>query len=200
MNPELIIASGGQRYAGKDETALCIQRVLKRMGVEAHIIPLSLPLKVEFAEERNLDADRLVNDRPYKEVYREELIKYARNRRAVEPHCFVDGALRLCKTKVLIVPDIRDMEEEKRMFELNAIRILVDASDETRARRGWIYNPVVDEDPTETTVKKIKRWDVVIDNNYASVKELENHCENVVNQCILPRLLEQGLGRNHQCA
>lgn len=164
MPPTFILVSGG-RYAGKDTVAA---ELAQRTGW-THT-SFAYAVKAECAVLRALDFSRLLNDAPYKEAHRMELIRHGTERRAEDPtywarrvyesHCVPDA--------VCIVSDHRFRNEGAFLRQQGArvITVRVCASDDVRTQRGWRYNAAVDNDPSERDLDA-ERADFTLDNNAA---------------------------------
>lgn len=172
MQRTLVILISGKRYAGKDETAKIIGEIYKNLC--PLIRPLAYYPKKKFAKMNDLDLDRLLNDREYKELHRPGIIDLAMKNREYDPLVWAKNLYHDCLTpdkenKCVVIPDYRfknEYEYLNRFKHLNVKRIRVIADENTLIDRGWSYNPRIDESPSEMelTDKNVK-WDYVVSNN-----------------------------------
>ena len=164
MPPTFILVSGG-RYAGKDTVAA---EIAGRTGW-THT-SFAYAVKAECAVLYALSFDRLLTDTPYKETHRMQLIKHGTERRAENPSYWVQRVYEshCAANSVCIVSDHRFRNEGAALRALGArvITVRVQASDETRAARGWRYNAAVDTDPSERDLDA-EAADFTLDNNAA---------------------------------
>ena len=69
-----VILLSGKRKSGKDFVA---ERLLPAMGSDAVILRLSGPLKKCYAEQHDLDYEKLMSSDGYKEKYRRDMIRWS---------------------------------------------------------------------------------------------------------------------------
>lgn len=74
------------------------------------------------------------------------------------------------KHAVWILPDARRPTDLKfftspRFSNSKIVRVRIHASNETRAERGWVFTPGIDDKTTECGLDDHKDWEYVIDNN-----------------------------------
>lgn len=94
------------------------------------------------------------------------------------------------KSPILIVSDARrptDLTFFKSRVE-NVVTVRVVASDETRARRGWIFTRGVDDGPSECGLDAYNSWDLVIHNEPDLVAETESSLRELATDAL--RLLD----------
>ena len=77
MGPNLILIISGKRKSGKDYTSTKLRELLEKnfKHVVVDFITLAAILKEMFAQENNLDYEKLLDSSDYKEKYRKDLIK-----------------------------------------------------------------------------------------------------------------------------
>eukprot|EP00465_Bigelowiella_longifila_P015220 CAMPEP_0185274090 /NCGR_PEP_ID=MMETSP1359-20130426/51039_1 /TAXON_ID=552665 /ORGANISM="Bigelowiella longifila, Strain CCMP242" /LENGTH=174 /DNA_ID=CAMNT_0027866941 /DNA_START=177 /DNA_END=698 /DNA_ORIENTATION=+ len=147
----VVVIFSGKRKSGKD---YCTERLKSMLGPEtAEIGRLSAPLKLAYAKEHNLDYKQLLSDGPYKEKYRKDMIRWGEERRNKDPGFFAKLVVASCARPVLIISDARrvtDIEffkEPARGFY--PITVRVEATEETRKTRGWVFTDGVDNVESE---------------------------------------------------
>ena len=77
--PNLILIFTGKRKSGKDFSVLKLIEKLKKISLSEPIIEtitLSAPLKLLYAQEKNLNYEKLLDSSEYKEKYREDMIRF----------------------------------------------------------------------------------------------------------------------------
>ncbi len=148
-----IIIFSGKQYAGKDTAAKILLDKLKdfRRCAMGDII------KLTYGKEKNLTYDEIEKN---KAQYRADLIKLGNWGRAQDPDYWIKKIIE--QEGNIIVTDVRVPHEYEVFKNAGAITIRVEASRETRAKRGEL---VGENDITETGLDNIKDWDFVIDNN-----------------------------------
>ena len=76
--PACVIVISGKRKSGKDYVAARLVEALRNsVNPPGHVqlITLSAKLKQQYAEENNLDYERLLDSSSYKEIYRADMIR-----------------------------------------------------------------------------------------------------------------------------
>lgn len=148
-----IIIFSGKQYAGKDTAAKILLDKLKdfRRCAMGDII------KLTYGKEKNLTYDEIEKN---KAQYRADLIKLGNWGRAQDPDYWIKKIIE--QEGNIIVTDVRVPHEYEVFKNAGAITIRVEASRETRAKRGEL---VGENDITETGLDNIKDWDFVVDNN-----------------------------------
>eukprot|EP00698_Gefionella_okellyi_P000885 TRINITY_DN10772_c0_g1_i1.p1 TRINITY_DN10772_c0_g1~~TRINITY_DN10772_c0_g1_i1.p1 ORF type:complete len:194 (+),score=34.32 TRINITY_DN10772_c0_g1_i1:186-767(+) len=167
-----ILFVSGKRCTGKDYLATKLQEKFRF----AVILQFAELLKRDFALAADLDYDKLVNDREYKEQHRTEMTKFFHQQIAANPHKYHEA---LCdevpKHRFIIVSDFRFPEErdfvtahvQQMQLRTRIVSVRVEADEHTKQSRGWTYNERIDTDVTETSLDNAT-FDFVIDNNIGS--------------------------------
>lgn len=160
MADKIIIFSGKQ-YSGKDTAA---KIMLEKMPTFKRCAMGDI-IKLTYGKEHNLTIEEIEKN---KAIYRPDLIKLGNWGRAKNPDYWLKKILE--QDGNIIVTDVRVPHEYEIFKNAGAITIRVEASRETRAKRGTL---VGENDITEVGLDDIKNWDYVIDNNsdYNSLKE-----------------------------
>nr|UJH41138.1 phosphomevalonate kinase [Pardosa pseudoannulata] len=173
-SPKAIIILSGKRKSGKDFIAnLLLERFLPE---EAVIVRLSGPLKERYALENDLDYKRLLDTSEYKEVYRQKMIKWGEEIRNHDPGYFCRHAIAQSNAsykKIWVVSDARrktDIEFFLSNFPNITHTVRINASDDVRKNRGWIYTKGVDDVESECGLDDYANWSFQLTNN--NTKEL----------------------------
>ena len=152
MNNKIIIFSGKQ-LSGKDTVAKLLLELLtdfKRIG-------LGDAIKLEYGEQKGLSFGDIEAN---KALYRPDLIELGNLRRAQDKDYWIKKVVALKEN--IIVPDVRMKRELEYFKAQNAFTIRVEATLETRQKRGVLASI---NDATETELDSVLDWDYVIDNN-----------------------------------
>ena len=161
---QLAIVFAGKRKSGKD---YCSDRLLALIGDEvAEIGRLSGPLKKAYAEEHDLDYAELLTASSYKEQHRARMITWGEERRNADAGFFARKVLRAASKPILIISDAR-RPGDVAFFQENVPRVItvrVEASQETRKARGWVFSTGVDDAESECGLDAYEPWDVVLKN------------------------------------
>lgn len=175
-NLKLIIIISGKRKSGKDHISTLITNYvgyshLKHLAV----LRISGPIKRQFARSNKLDFERLLDVTSYKEQYRLLMVEWSENyREKVGWHCFLRTAIMEQGAKhksIWLVTDARrtcdfDYFEDDQTFEnVQIIKIRIQASEESRISRGWVFDDRIDMQPTECGLDDYKDWTCIIDND-----------------------------------
>lgn len=114
-------------------------------------------IKDTFAKQNNLTVAEIEANKPF---YRPELIKLGDWGRKQDPDYWLKKII--TQDGDIFVTDVRKLHEYEVFKAAGAKSIRVEATRETRAKRGQLVN---ENDPTETELDNIKDWDFVIHNN-----------------------------------
>ena len=160
MADKIIIFSGKQ-YSGKDTAAKIMLEAMKdyRRCAMGDII------KITYGKEKNLTYEEIEKNKP---LYRQDLINLGNWGRAQDPDYWLKKILK--QDGNIIVTDVRVPHEYEVFKKAGAITIRVEATRETRSKRGTLIG---ENDITETGLDNIEDWDYIIDNNsdYETLKE-----------------------------
>ncbi len=160
MADKIIIFSGKQ-YSGKDTAAKIMLEAMKdyRRCAMGDII------KITYGKEKNLTYEEIEKNKP---LYRQDLINLGNWGRAQDPDYWLKKILE--QDGNIIVTDVRVPHEYEVFKKAGAITIRVEATRETRSKRGTLIG---ENDITETGLDNIEDWDYIIDNNsdYETLKE-----------------------------
>jgi len=166
--PEAIIILSGKRKSGKDFIAVALKNVIG--NDKCGIIRLSAPLKRQYAHENGLDFAKLLSSNAYKELYREDMIKWGEDKRNSDPGYFCSISVQEDNDqKIWIVSDARRLTDIT-YFETNfpnckILLVRINASKAIRKVRGWVYTSGIDDQESECGLDKNVKWDYIIENN-----------------------------------
>ncbi len=161
MDKKIIVISGKQ-YCGKDTLA----KILLNKFSNFNRIGLGDGIKIEYGEQNGLSFEEIEQN---KAVYRADLQALGMKRRAEDEDYWIKKVIALPQD--IIVPDIRVQKEYDYFKAAKAFKIRVNASAESRSKRGTI---VSENDITETALDGIADWDLVIENEGTYEELLQN--------------------------
>ena len=173
--PKVVFILSGKRKSGKDFVANKLKAIFGHDCCE--IIRLSGPLKHEYARQNGLDFDRLLDSTSYKEFYRQDMIRWGEEKRNADPSHFCRLAVKMMLSgiskendlslkPVWIVSDAR-RKSDVRYFKENydkVVHVRINACEEIRKSRGWIFTPSVDDAESECGLDD-EEFDFVIQND-----------------------------------
>ncbi len=148
-----IICFSGKQYSGKDTAAKLILDNFPdfiRIGIADAI-------KIEYGKRNNLSFDEIEAN---KGKYRTGLIELGNEGRSIHPDFWLNKIIE--QDKNVIVPDVRLIHEAEVFKAAGAVLIRVEASFETRSKRGIITNT---NDSTEVELDNYQGFDYILDNN-----------------------------------
>ena len=168
MADKIIIFSGKQ-YSGKDTAAKIMLEAMKdyRRCAMGDII------KITYGKEKNLSYEEIEKNKP---LYRQDLINLGNWGRAKDPDYWLKKILE--QEGNIIVTDVRVPHEYEVFKNAGAITIRVEATRETRSKRGTLIG---ENDITETGLDNIKDWDFIIDNN-GDYEAIKNNVEKIIKE------------------
>lgn len=148
-----IIIFSGKQFSGKDTVAkimLAKMPTFKRCAMGDII-------KLTYGKKNGLTYEEIEKNKP---VYRPDLIKLGNWGRSQDPDYWLKKII--SQPGNIMVTDVRVPHELEVFKSAGAITIRVEASRDTRAKRGAL---VGEDDITETGLDNVKDWDYVIENN-----------------------------------
>ncbi|XP_044744231.1 phosphomevalonate kinase [Coccinella septempunctata] len=164
-NPKIIVLISGKRKCGKDFVAEKLRSILLD---KCTIVRISAPIKKYYAEKCGISLEELLSDGPSKEKVRLEMINWSEKMRSQDPGCFCRSACEnaeLCP--IWIVSDIRrrtDLEFFKKSYGNKIKTVRINAAEDIRKARGWIFTKGVDDVASECDLDKYSNWDLEIRN------------------------------------
>lgn len=159
MAKKIIIFSGKQ-YSGKDTVA----KILLAQMPEFKRFAMGDVIKLEYGKQNGLTYEEIEKNKP---IYRQDLIDLGNWGRSIDPDYWLKKII--SQEGNIMVTDVRVPHEYEIFKSAGAVAIRVEASRETRAKRGEL---VGEADVTEIGLDNITDWDFVIENNsdYESLK------------------------------
>lgn len=166
MADKIIIFSGKQ-YSGKDTVAKILLENMKdyRRCAMGDII------KLEYGKQKDLTYEEIEKNKP---IYRQDLIDLGNWGRSQDPDYWLKKIV--SQDGKIIVTDVRVPHEYEVFKAAGAVTVRVEASRETRVKRGQLIG---ETDITEVGLDDIKDWDYVIENN-SSYEELNEKTMNLI--------------------
>lgn len=164
-----IIIFSGKQYSGKDTAA----KIMLAEMPDYKRCAMGDIIKITYGKEKNLTYEEIEKNKP---LYRQDLIDLGNWGRAQEPDYWLKKILE--QPGNIIVTDVRVQHEYDVFKNAGAIAIRVEASRETRSKRGTLIG---ETDVTETGLDHIKEWDYLIDNN-KDYEHLEKQVVEIINQ------------------
>ncbi|XP_015782095.1 phosphomevalonate kinase-like [Tetranychus urticae] len=170
--PVLVVILSGKRKSGKDFVAELIE---KRYRNGLAVIHISKPIKQKYAELHGAAFDELMKASEYKEQFRLDMVKWSEKEKLDrnDQAYFLKLAIELEKAqerKVWLVADARRPADigyfDSPQFDsVEIIKVRIQATDETRKSRGWMFTKNIDDATTECGLDNFTDWTHVIDNN-----------------------------------
>ncbi|KAI6072948.1 phosphomevalonate kinase isoform X1 [Aythya fuligula] len=164
--PRAVLLLSGKRKSGKDFVA---EQLRSRLGpAVCCVLRLSAPLKERYAEEHGLDFQRLLDASAYKEMYRQDMIRWGEEKRRADPGFFCRTVVEGVAQPVWVVSDTRrlsDVEWFRDVYGDVVQTVRVVASEETRKRRNWVFVAGVDDAESECGLDQGVAFDWVITND-----------------------------------
>ncbi|PWL76889.1 hypothetical protein DBY21_01705 [Candidatus Gastranaerophilales bacterium] len=150
---EKIIIFSGKQYSGKDTAA----KIMLEKMPDFKRCAMGDIIKITYGKEKKLSYEEIEKN---KAVYRQDLINLGNWGRSQDPDYWLKKILE--QDGNIIVTDVRVPHEYEVFKNAGALTIRVEATRETRAKRGELIG---ETDITETGLDNIKNWDFIIDNN-----------------------------------
>ena len=148
-----IIIFSGKQYSGKDTAA----KIMLEKMPDFRRCAMGDIIKLTYGAKKGLSYEEIEKNKP---IYRQDLINLGNWGRAQDPDYWLKKIIE--QDGNIIVTDVRVQHEYEVFKAAGAISIRVEATRETRNRRGELIG---ETDITETGLDNVKDWDFVIDNN-----------------------------------
>lgn len=148
-----IIIFSGKQYSGKDTVA----KIMLKAMPEFRRCAMGDIIKLTYGKEKGLTYEEIEKNKP---IYRQDLINLGNWGRAQNPDYWLEKIIE--QDGNIMVTDVRVMHEYEVFKNAGAITIRVEATRETRLKRGELIG---ENDITEIGLDSIKDWDYVIENN-----------------------------------
>lgn len=164
-----IIIFSGKQYAGKDTAA---KIMLDKMSNYRRCAMGDI-IKLTYGAQKGLTYDEIEKN---KAKYRSDLIVLGNWGREQDPDYWLKKIIK--QKGNIIVTDVRVPHEYEVFKNAGAITIRVEATRETRAKRGQL---VGENDITEVGLDNEKNWDYIIDNN-STYEYLKSQVEKIIDE------------------
>lgn len=164
-----IIIFSGKQYAGKDTAA---KIMLDKMSNYRRCAMGDI-IKLTYGAQKGLTYDEIEKN---KAKYRSDLIVLGNWGREQDPDYWLKKIIK--QKGNIIVTDVRVPHEYEVFKNAGAITIRVEATRETRAKRGQL---VGENDITEVGLDNEKNWDYIIDNN-STYEYLKSQIEKIIDE------------------
>ncbi|NXC89732.1 PMVK kinase, partial [Cercotrichas coryphoeus] len=126
------------------------------------------PTEPPSPQEHGLDFQRLLDASTYKEMFRQDMIRWGEEKRQSDPGFFCRAAVEGALQPVWVVSDTRrlsDVEWFRDAYGDVVQTVRVVASEETRKRRNWVFVTGVDDAESECGLDQGVAFDWVITND-----------------------------------
>lgn len=164
-----IIIFSGKQYAGKDTAA----KIMLDKMPNYRRCAMGDIIKLTYGAQKGLTYDEIEKN---KAKYRSDLIVLGNWGREQDPDYWLKKIIK--QKGNIIVTDVR-VPHEYEVFKIaGAITIRVEATRETRAKRGQL---VGENDITEVGLDNEKNWDYIIDNN-STYEYLKSQVEKIIDE------------------
>ncbi|NWU35271.1 PMVK kinase, partial [Hylia prasina] len=140
------------------------------------------PTEPPSPQEHRLDFQRLLDASAYKEMFRQDMIRWGEEKRHTDPGFFCRAAVEGALQPVWVVSDTRrlsDVEWFRDAYGDVVQTVRVVATEETRKRRNWVFVTGVDDAESECGLDEGVAFDWVITNDGDQVA-LEKQLEMLV--------------------
>lgn len=164
-----IIIFSGKQYAGKDTAA----KIMLDKMPNYRRCAMGDIIKLTYGAQKGLTYDEIEKN---KAKYRSDLIVLGNWGREQDPDYWLKKIIK--QKGNIIVTDVRVPHEYEVFKNAGAITIRVEATRETRAKRGQL---VGENDITEVGLDNEKNWDYIIDNN-STYEYLKSQVEKIINE------------------
>lgn len=164
-----IIIFSGKQYAGKDTAA----KIMLDKMPNYRRCAMGDIIKLTYGAQKGLTYDEIEKN---KAKYRSDLIVLGNWGREQDPDYWLKKIIK--QKGNIIVTDVRVLHEYEVFKNAGAITIRVEATRETRAKRGQL---VGENDITEVGLDNEKNWDYIIDNN-STYEYLKSQVEKIVDE------------------
>ena len=187
----------GRRCSGKDYVAEFVTKHLNERISDgfAEVRRISDCMKKRYASENpGVDVEKLINNRVYRNQHRSKLQKYYAvckehdefyGERSLLDMMTEEYCGSTTNPQLVFITGLRDglpfckkLRQEIELYRKNLFLLKIQANDETKRRRGWEYNPVLDEDEYEIACDNGSiEWDCILDTSNPAV-QLSQYDEN----------------------
>eukprot|EP01084_Bolivina_argentea_P109357 195473_1 len=175
---EIVLLLSGKRYSGKDYICDRIQRKLNDYSISYKRFNHGDQMKRIYCESSGANLNLMLTNRIYKEKHRNAMTKLYQQISSNDNNKFIfcqsiyNQIINKCHKKecqVIIIGDFRRIHEEQfylKHFDSNKVlTIRINALDQTRMNRGWIFNEKKDLNITECELDNKSDWNFVFEND-----------------------------------
>ena len=137
---------------------------------------------------KNIDYNRLLDTSTYKETYRAEMVEWGEQIRKEDSTYFCQKVVQsaeLSAKLIWIIADIRRKTDLDYFDRFNNIKLRLQADDQVRSNRGWIFTKGIDDAETEIDLDDYVDWTFVVCNNGDNKilhKDINNICTQLCKQ------------------
>lgn len=186
-----ILSIAGRRRTGKTVSAEILCSIGHEMGIPIQKHSFADPIRQEFARVLKISEKRLL-DPDTKEDYREEMIAFSEEKKKEDPFIWINKLFEeITPGSHVVIDDMRSLHELEYIVKLGGKPYKVEASKETREKRGYKYNSVIDDHLSETEMDLCFHTFYTLGGsgwfNNKSIEELRAELTVVFKDVFLPR-------------
>ncbi|XP_064608717.1 phosphomevalonate kinase-like [Liolophura sinensis] len=180
--PQVIFVFSGKRKTGKDFITDLLRNRLK--DERCAILRLSGPLKEQYAKDRDLDFQKLLDASSYKEKYRADMIVWGEEKRKQDPgyFCRLATSGKGSEKPVWIISDARrktDVDYFREHYPKETVTVRITADLAVREKRDFVFTAGIDDAESECGLDEGVEWDEIIKNN-GGQSDLDQHLDKLV--------------------
>lgn len=163
----IVICLSGKRFSGKSTAAKILQGMFSKT-FPVQVLYFSTLLKKRFCKEYNLDLDLFLNNREYKEKYRDQLVKFCGDNDVFEHTLAAEVEIDKHEFEVYILDGLRCWKDQAEYINKNCLdkwylkMVRINCKD--REKRGFVKTSY-DDSYFETDLDSYDGFDVVINND-----------------------------------
>lgn len=137
----------------------------------------------------NLNYEELLSESAYKELHRRKMVEWSEMVRKDDPNCFL--RLSIEENRGYEVPiwiltdcrregDLRFFKEEPAFRDTALVTLRIQASEDLRKQRGYVFTPSIDDAETECGLDQYQDWTHVIQNDNLSEQQIVDLLKPVI--------------------
>lgn len=182
-----LLAISGKRFSGKSTLAAMICELARTRGVDMRHYAFADERKRMFAAAQRargveVDADRLSDDRAYKEKWRPQMTEFTFAAMQADPQVFVREIARRIEADPhpALISDLRlrvEVDWLVEHFDLVSVRVV--RSDPKRAQHGWVFDADRDDHYTETELDDYDGWTETV-MNQSTLEDLNGRAADIL--------------------
>lgn len=136
-----------------------------------------------------LNYEELLSESAYKELHRRKMVEWSEMVRKDDPNCFLRISIeenRAYEVPIWILTDcrregdLRFFKEESQFRNSALVTLRIQASDDLRKARGYVFTPSIDDAETECGLDQHKEWTHVIENDNLSEQQIVDRLKPVI--------------------